>query len=347
MSVYIIAEAGVNHNGDIELAKQLIDVAVNAGVDAVKFQTWKTELIVTKTAEQAEYQTKNTKKETQFEMLQRLELSYDDFAKLKQYCDDKKITFLSTPDEETSATFLFGLQDVFKIGSGELTNLPFLRHIGGFKKQVILSTGMSNMAEVGDALNVLIDAGTKKSDITILHANTQYPTPMADVNLRAMVSIQTEFGVSIGYSDHTLGIEVDIAAVALGAVVIEKHYTLDKTMPGPDHIASLEPDELKAMVKAIRNIEIALGSDVKQASPSEAPNIDIVRKSIVAKTDIKQGELFSQDNIIAKRAGKGISPMRWHEIIGTKAQKDYAADQRIWLPKKYVSSQELEPILAF
>ena len=329
MSVYIIAEAGVNHNGDIELAKQLIDVAVNAGVDAVKFQTWKTELIVTKTAEQAEYQTKNTKKETQFEMLQRLELSYDDFAKLKQYCDDKKITFLSTPDEETSATFLFGLQDVFKIGSGELTNLPFLRHIGGFKKQVILSTGMSNMAEVGDALNVLIDAGTKKSDITILHANTQYPTPMADVNLRAMVSIQTEFGVSIGYSDHTLGIEVDIAAVALGAVVIEKHYTLDKTMPGPDHIASLEPDELKAMVKAIRNIEIALGSDVKQASPSEAPNIDIVRKSIVAKTDIKQGELFSQDNIIAKRAGKGISPMRWHEIIGTKAQKDYAADQRI------------------
>ena len=329
MSVYIIAEAGVNHNGDIILAKQLIDVAVTAGVDAVKFQTWKAELIVTKDAEQAEYQTQNTQKETQFQMLKRLELSYDDFATLKQYCDDLKITFLSTPDEEVSADFLLGLQDVFKIGSGELTNLPFLRHLGGFKKQIILSTGMGNMAEIGDALNVLIDAGTKKSDITILHANTQYPTPMVDVNLRAMQSIRDEFNVKVGYSDHTLGIEVDIAAVALGATVIEKHYTLDKTMPGPDHIASLEPDELAAMVKAIRNIEIALGSAVKQASPSEKPNIDIVRKAIVAKTDIRQGDILSEDNLIAKRAGKGISPMRWHEIIGSKAEKNYKADERI------------------
>jgi N,N'-diacetyllegionaminate synthase len=327
MSVFIIAEAGVNHNGDIKLAKKLIDVAVEAKVDAVKFQTWKTELLVTKEAKQAEYQTKNTQiEESQFDMLKKLELSYSDFKELKSYCDSKNIMFLSTPDEITSANFLVNLQDIFKIGSGELTNYPYLKHIGSLKKKVILSTGMADIGEIGDALKVLEEAGTLKKNIIILHANTQYPTPMEDVNLNAMVTIGTAFDVAFGYSDHTLGIEVDIAAVAMGASCIEKHFTLDKTMDGPDHKASLEPDELKAMVKAIRNIEIALGSSVKKPSKSEIPNIKVARKSIVASREIKKGEILSEENLAIKRPGNGISPMRWDEMIGSVAARDYKED---------------------
>lgn len=330
MSVFIIAEAGVNHNGDINLAKKLIDVAVEAGVDAIKFQTWKTELLVTRDAKQAEYQTKNTQiEESQFDMLKKLELSYDDFVELKEYCDKSKIMFLSTPDEIPSANFLANLQDIFKIGSGELTNLPYLKHIGGLGKKIIMSSGMCTLEEIEDALNVLVKAGTKKENITVLHANTQYPTPMEDVNLNAMVTIGKTFDVAFGYSDHTLGIEVDIAAVALGASCIEKHFTLDKTMEGPDHKASLEPDELRAMVKAIRNIEVALGSSVKKPSKSETPNMKVARKSIVAKRAINKGEILSEDNLTIKRPGNGISPMRWDEIVGTVASKDYVKDELI------------------
>ncbi|MCJ8327983.1 MAG: N-acetylneuraminate synthase [Campylobacterales bacterium] len=330
MSVFIIAEAGVNHNGDINLAKKLIDVAVEAGVDAVKFQTWKTELLVTKDAKQASYQIENTQiEESQFDMLKKLELSYDDFIELKEYCDKSKIMFLSTPDEITSANFLLNLQDIFKIGSGELTNLPYLRHIGSLKKEIILSTGMCTLQEVEDALNVLIKAGTPKEKITILHANTQYPTPMEDVNLNAMLTIKNQLNVKVGYSDHTLGIEVDIAAVAMGASVIEKHFTLDNNMPGPDHIASLNPKELKDMVKAIRNIELALGSSIKEPSNSEKPNIEIVRKSIVAKTCIKKGEILSEDNLTIKRPSSGINPMKWDDVIGNIALKDYEVDELI------------------
>ncbi len=330
MSVFIIAEAGVNHNGDINLAKKLIDVAVEAGVDAVKFQTWKTELLVTKAASQAEYQTKNTQiEESQYDMLKRLELSYDEFRELKKYCDNKNIMFLSTPDEFESADFLVELQDIFKIGSGELTNLPYLRHIGKLGKKVILSTGMANIGEIEDALNVLMKAGTKKENITVLHANTMYPTPMEDVNLKAMQTIACTFGIDVGYSDHTLGIEVPIAAVAMGAKVIEKHYTLDKNMEGPDHKASLEPKELKAMVEAIRNIEKSLGSGIKEASSSEKPNMEVVRKSIVAAREIKKGEVFTEDNLTVKRPANGISPMRWDEVIGTVAQKDYKMDEQL------------------
>ena len=329
-SVFIIAEAGVNHNGNIKLAKQLIDVAVDAGVDAVKFQTWKTELLVTKSAKQAEYQTENTKiEESQFDMLKKLELSYPEFRILANYCQSKNILFLSTPDEAESANFLLELQDIFKIGSGELTNLPYLKHIGSFEKTVILSTGMGNLSEIEQALNVLVDAGTSKKNITILHANTQYPTPMEDVNLRAMLTIGRELDVNIGYSDHTLGIEVPVAAVALGAKIIEKHFTLDHNMAGPDHKASLEPAELKAMVEAIRNIEIAMGSSVKETSNSEQSNIDVVRKSIVAKCNIKKGERLTPNNLDVKRPGNGISPMEIDALIGTFAIKDFKTDQLI------------------
>jgi N,N'-diacetyllegionaminate synthase len=330
MSVFIIAEAGVNHNGDINLAKKLIDVAIEAGVDAVKFQTWQTELLVTKEALQAQYQTENTKiEESQYDMLKKLELSYDNFKELKKYCDSKNIIFLSTPDETTSADFLVDLQNIFKIGSGELTNLPYLRHIGSLQKKVILSTGMADIGEIEDALDVLVEAGTKKEDITVLHANTMYPTPMEDVNLNAMLTIGHTFDIAYGYSDHTLGIEVDVAAVAMGASCIEKHFTLDKTMDGPDHKASLEPDELIAMVEAIRNIEVALGSSVKKPSKSETPNIKVARKSIVASREIKVGEIFSEENLAIKRPGNGISPMRWDEIVGSVAAQNYAEDELI------------------
>ncbi|WP_171274046.1 N-acetylneuraminate synthase [Aeromonas media] len=325
-NTFIIAEAGVNHNGDINLAKKMIDVAYDAGVDAVKFQTWKTELLVTKDAKMANYQIDNTQQEeTQFEMLKRLELSYADFIELKKYCDEKKIIFISTPDEEQSATFLDGLQDIFKIGSGELTNTPFLRHIAYFGKPVILSTGMGYLSEVEHAIFTLSKAGIALSDITVLHATTDYPTSPCDVNLRAMTTIANAFpGVAVGYSDHTLGIEMPIAAVALGATVIEKHFTLDKTMKGPDHKASLEPDELTAMVSAIRNVELALGNGWKVPTKAEKSNRNIVRKSIVAGKDIPAGMLICPDMLEIKRPGNGIPPTRWDEVVGMVAKKNYS-----------------------
>ena len=332
MGVFIIAEAGVNHNGDIKLAKKLIDVAVDAGVDAVKFQTWKTELIVTKEAKQAEYQTENTQKEeSQFDMLKRLELSYDDFLELKNYCDKKGIMFLSTPDEEESANFLNDLQSIFKIGSGELTNIPFLKHIAKFKKQIILSTGMANLSEIETALDTLYAEGIAKEDITVLHVTTQYPTPMVDVNLRAMNTIKNAFKIQVGYSDHTMGIEVPIASVAFGAKIVEKHYTLSRNMEGPDHKASLEPSELKQMVESIRNIELALGDGVKQAQASEIENKKIVRKYIVAKEEIKKGDVFSAKNLTTLRTDEGLSASLWNNIIGLKSSKDYAVNQSISL----------------
>ncbi len=329
--VFIIAEAGVNHNGSIELAKQLIDVASASGADAVKFQTWKTESCIVKGAVKAEYQKETTgADESQFDMVKKLELDVDTHHKLMDYCKEKKIMFLSTPFDHESIELLndMGL-DIFKVPSGEITHLPYLRHVGRLNKKVILSTGMADIGEIEDALDILISAGTKKENITVLHANTQYPTPMEDVNLKAMVTIGNTFDVEYGYSDHTLGIEVDIAAVAMGASIIEKHITLDKTMDGPDHRASLEPDELNAMVRAIRNIELALGSSVKKPSKSEKPNIEIARKSIVANEFIKKGEIFTENNLAIKRPGMGMNPMRWDEIIGTMSSKDYEADELI------------------
>lgn len=330
--VFIIAEAGVNHNGSIELAKKLIDVAVESGVDAVKFQTFKTELCISKNAVKADYQIENTKdgKETQYEMVKKLELSQEMHHELISYCKFKNIMFLSTPFDHDSIELLSDLGlEIFKVPSGEITNLPYLRHIGSLNKKVILSTGMADMGEIEDALDVLINTGTLKENITVLHANTMYPTPMEDVNLNAMLTIGTAFDVAYGYSDHTLGIEVDIAAVAMGASCIEKHFTLDKTMQGPDHKASLEPYELIEMVKAIRNIELALGSSVKKPSKSETPNINIARKSIVASQNILKDELLTSENLSIKRPGNGISPMRWDEIVGTAALKDYLEDELI------------------
>ena len=331
MSVFIIAEAGVNHNGSIELAKQLIDVASNSGADAVKFQTFKAENLVSKNAQKAEYQKKTTDiLESQFDMIKKLELDVNTHKELIAYCQEKNIMFLSTPFDHESIDLLNELQlQIFKIPSGEITNLPYLRYIGSLNKKVFLSTGMSNLKEIGDALAVLTNAGTLNENITVLHANTMYPTPMEDVNLNAMQTIHKEFGVAVGYSDHTIGIEVDIAAVAMGASIIEKHFTLNKAMEGPDHKASLEPEELKAMVSAIRNIEKALGRNEKILSPSEEVNINIVRKSIVANQNIKKGDLLTDKNIAAKRPGGGISPMQWDEVIGTAASKDYNADELI------------------
>jgi len=333
MRVFIIAEAGVNHNGDINIAKKLIDVAVEAGTDAVKFQTFKTEHLVSKTARKADYQINTSdSNESQFEMIKKLELDSETHIKLLAYCQEKNIMFLSTPFDHDSINFLnkLGL-DTFKIPSGEITNLPYLKHIGSLNKKVILSTGMSNIEEIEKALDVLINTGSKKENITILHANTEYPTPMADVNLRAMQTIAKTFNTLVGYSDHTLGIEIPIAAVALGATVIEKHFTLDKKMKGPDHKASLEPDELKAMVTAIRNIENALGNGVKKASNSEIKNKVIARKSIVAIKVIKKGDVFTEKNIATKRPGNGISPMRWEKVLGMKARKDFGIDEQIEL----------------
>jgi len=329
--VFIIAEAGVNHNGSIELAYKLIDIAVEAGADAVKFQTFKAENLVTKSADKADYQKQTTdESESQFEMIKKLELDFDIHKKLINYCKEKDIMFLSTPFDHESIDLLNELQlQIFKIPSGEITNLPYLRHIGLLNKKVFLSTGMSNLQEAGDALTVLINSGTLKENITVLHANTMYPTPMEDVNLNAMQTIHKEFGVAVGYSDHTLGIEVDIAAVAMGASIIEKHFTLDKAMDGPDHKASLEPDELKAMVSAIRNIEKALGGYEKKPSPSESINIDVARKSIVANQIIKKGELLSKKNITIKRPGAGINPMKWDVVIDTIAIRDFLENENI------------------
>ena len=329
--VFVIAEAGVNHNGSVELAKKLIDVASESGADAVKFQTFKAEKLVSKNAQKADYQKQTTDtKESQFDMIKKLELDMDTHKELMAYCKTKNILFLSTPFDHDSIELLNDLGlEILKIPSGEITNLPYLRHIGKLNKKVILSTGMADIGEIEDALDILICAGTKKENITVLHANTMYPTPMEDVNLKAMVTIGNTFDIAFGYSDHTLGIEVDIAAVALGASCIEKHFTLDCTMEGPDHKASLEPDELKAMVKAIRNIELALGGSAKKPSKSESPNIQIARKSIVALKNIKQGETLSEENITVKRPGMGINPMRWDEIVGSIANKNYKEDELI------------------
>lgn len=329
--VFIIAEAGVNHNGSLELAKKLIDEAVVAGADAVKFQTFKAELCISKNADKAEYQKQTTdKNESQFDMIKKLELNEYAHTELIKYCKIKNIMFLSTPFDLQSVDLLngFGLE-IFKIPSGEITNLPYLRKIASLNKKVILSTGMANLGEIEAALEILTKNGTAKENITVLHANTEYPTPFRDVNLKAMLTIRGAFGVKVGYSDHTPGIEVPIAAVALGATVIEKHFTLDKTMPGPDHKASLEPSELQSVVKAIRNIEIALGDGIKKASSSESKNKPIARKSIVAKCDIKKGDLFSESNLTIKRPGSGISPMRWDEVIGLRATRDYKEDELI------------------
>ena len=331
INTFIIAEAGVNHNGSVDIAKKLIDVASKAGANAVKFQTFKATNLVSKNAPKAQYQKQTTdKNETQFEMIKKLELDIDAHKELISYCKQKNIMFLSTPFDHDSIQLLneLGLE-IFKIPSGEITNLPYLRHIGKLNKNIILSTGMANIGEIEDAIDILVKSGTKKKNITILHANTQYPTPLEDVNLKAMVTIGKTFDIAYGYSDHTLGIEVDIAAVALGATIIEKHFTLDKTMQGPDHKASLEPHELKAMVSAIRNIELALGSGIKKPSKSEIPNKSIARKSIVAKIAIKKGEILTEKNITIKRPGNGISPMHWDEIIGTKASQDYNEDELI------------------
>jgi len=331
VSVFIIAEAGVNHDGLIDNAYRLIDAAVEAGADAIKFQTFKAESLVSKNADKANYQKQNTNEsESQFEMIKKLELNVDAHKKLINYCNDKNILFMSSPFDHDSIDLLdeLGLK-IFKIPSGEITNLPYLRHIGLLAKQVILSTGMSTLKEVGDALSILIDNGTKKEDITVLHANTMYPTPMEDVNLNAILTIQKEFDVDVGYSDHTLGIEVDIAAAAMGVSVIEKHLTLDNNMDGPDHKASLEPKDFIAMVSAIRNIEKALGNYEKKPSPSESINMDVVRKSIVANQVIKKGDVLSDNNITTKRPGTGISPMEWDKVIGTLAAKNYKIDDLI------------------
>ena len=331
MSSFIIGEAGVNHNGSLDLAIKLIDVAYSAGVDAVKFQTFKATNLATKSSQKAIYQKETTdKKETQFDMLKKLELSKKEHKELISHCASKKIIFLSSPFDIASIDLLteLGLK-IFKIPSGEITNLPYLKHIGKLNKKIILSTGMSNMNEVKNALDILINSGTKKKNITILHANTEYPTPMKDVNLRAMVSIGKELDVKFGYSDHTLGIEVAIAAIAMGATCIEKHFTLDKNMKGPDHKASLEPNQLKEMVRAIRNIELAFGDGIKKPSQSELLNLEIVRKSIVAKTLIKKGDILNANNLTIKRPGRGISPMQWDRIINTKAKKNYKKDELI------------------
>jgi N,N'-diacetyllegionaminate synthase len=332
--VLIIAEAGVNHNGSMEIAKKLIDVAAGAGVDIVKFQSFKAEKIVIKGAGKAHYQQQTTDKtESQFEMLKKLELSEQDHDELMAYCQQKRITFLSTPFDEESIGLLKAKGiNIGKIPSGEITNLPYLRAMSKAFPRIILSTGMANMHEINDALLVLLSEGTKKVNITILHCNTEYPTPMQDVNLRAMNAIAKEFDVPIGYSDHTLGIEVPIAAVALGATVIEKHFTLDRNMDGPDHSASLEPAELKAMVIAIRNIEQAIsGTGVKEPSPSETKNKDIARKSIHIAKNIPAGHILTSEDLVMKRPGNGISPMQISWVLGKSIIRDLAADQLLSL----------------
>lgn len=327
----IIAEAGVNHNGSMELARQLIDKAVDADVDYIKFQTFKAETLVNRSARQADYQTKNLgKEESQLEMLKKLELSFPEFITLDEYCRERDIRFLSTPFDHESIDFLASLgMDYMKVPSGEITNLPYLRHIARSGIPVIMSTGMCTLGMIEDALNVLYRNGLSTDDITLLHCNTEYPTPMVDVNLRAMETLRSAFGTKVGYSDHTKGIEIPIAAVAMGANVIEKHFTLDRTLPGPDHVASLDPTELNAMVEAIRNIEKAMGSSVKKISASEEKNINVARKSIVASTAIRKGDTLSEENLTVKRPGSGISPMKWDEVIGIQAKRDFEEDELI------------------
>ena len=331
--ILIIAEVGVNHNGDMELAKRLIDSAADAGADLVKFQTFSAERLATQSAPKADYQNQTTlQAESQFAMLKQLELSTEMHELLIAYCQQRNIGFFSTGFDIQSLDYLASLgAGRFKIPSGEITNLPYLRHVGGFGKSVILSSGMATLGEIEAALEVLETAGTPRTHITVLHCNTEYPTPMQDVNLRAMCNIRDALGVTVGYSDHTAGIEVPIAAVALGATVIEKHLTLDRNLPGPDHKASLEPDEFAAMVSAIRNIEQAMGDGIKRPSSSEAKNKPIARKSLVAAKQIRAGEQFTAENVTAKRPGTGISPMRWDEVVGRVAARDFAADELITL----------------
>jgi N,N'-diacetyllegionaminate synthase len=330
---FIIAEAGVNHNGSLDMALQMVDVAAAAGADAVKFQTFKAEKVIAVHAPKANYQKETTDSgESQLEMVRKLELDETAHIRLLTRCQEKGIQFLSTPFDLDSIDLLVRLGlNIFKIPSGEITNLPYLRKLGALNKQIILSTGMANLGEIEDALGVLTDSGTPLENIIVLHCNTEYPTPFEDVNLRAMQTIGHAFGVTTGYSDHTPGIEVAIAAVALGAVVIEKHFTLDRNLPGPDHKASLEPDELKAMVLAIRNIEKALGDGIKKPSPSEYKNKPIARKSIVAARSIRKGETFTVENLMIKRPGTGMSPMCWDDILKIKASKDFYEDELICL----------------
>lgn len=328
--IFVIAEAGVNHNGNLEIAKKMIDVAARAGADAVKFQTFKADTLVRKDAVKAAYQQENAtdKQESQYEMLKKLELTKQMHQELIQACADKGILFLSTPFDIYSIQMLTDCGiTIMKVPSGEITNYPYLREIGRTGKPVILSTGMCELREVKDAVRVLKENGS--SEITLLHCNTEYPTPMQDVNLRAMQTLREETGLPVGYSDHTQGIEVPIAAAAMGAVVIEKHFTLDRNMEGPDHKASLEPGELQAMVQAVRNIETAMGDGDKRPSASELKNRDVARKSIVAKKDIRKGEMFTEENLTAKRPGSGISPMQWNDVIGLKADRDYEQDEMI------------------
>lgn len=337
----IIAEAGVNHNGDFETARKMIAAAKEAGADYVKFQTAVPELVISEFAPQAEYQKENTGiEESQLDMCRKIHLPLSAYAPLKEYCREVGIGFMSTPFDLTSIDLLANLgQDYFKVPSGEITNLPYLRKIAEKGIPVIISTGMSTIGEIEEALEILtgthrstprgFHATLKRDDIIVLHCNTQYPTPYADVNLKAMLTIGKELGVRVGYSDHSLGIEVPIAAAALGAEVIEKHFTLSRSMEGPDHKASLEPDELKAMVAAIRHVEEALGDGRKQVTPSERPNMEIARKSIVATRHIRKGEILSEENIYVKRPGNGVSPMRWDEVTGTRAIHDFAPDQLI------------------
>ncbi len=328
---YIIAEAGVNHNGSLETAYKLIDAAKSSGADAVKFQSFKADSLVSKKAEKAEYQKQATSSnESQYEMIKKLELSLEDHHKLIDYCLKKEIQFLSSPFDLDSIDLLNDLgMEIFKIPSGEIINLPYLKKIGKLNKNVILSTGMSDLGEIEDAIDALVDNGTNREKITVLQCNTEYPTPYEDVNLKAMLTIKNAFNVKVGYSDHTKGIEVPIAAVALGAEVIEKHFTLDRNMDGPDHKASLEPNELKQMVESIRNIEKALGNGIKKPSKSELKNKQIARKSLVAIKKIEKEELFTEDSIGIKRPGNGISPMRWDEIIGKTSNKDFEIDDLI------------------
>ena len=331
MNVLIIAEAGVNHNGDIEIAKSLIDAAADAKADIVKFQTFSAERQVTNNAPKAQYQKEGSKiDETQFLMLKKLELSEEMHFELIEYCETREIGFLSTGFDIQSVDFLNGLnQKMFKIPSGEITNLPYLRHIGKIGKPVLLSTGMSNLKEVEAALEVLEKSGTPRNKITVLQCTSSYPAPKNEANLTAMNTFMKELNVAVGFSDHTLGIDISLAAVALGATVIEKHFTLDKSLPGPDHKASLEPDELREMIVAIRNIQVSLGDGVKKVMPSEIPNIDVTRKSLVAKKQIKNGDVYTSENITTKRPGTGVSPMFWDQFLGKKALRNYDIDDLI------------------
>lgn len=329
--VCIIAEAGVNHNGSYDIARKMVDVAKEAGVDFVKFQTFRPENLVSRYAEKAEYQKETTgSEESQLDMLKKLTLTDENFILIKEYCDKVGIGFISTPFDLESIEFLEQFDMAFwKIPSGEVTNLPYLEAIAKTGRDIIMSTGMCDVQEIKDAITVLEKNGAK--NITLLHCNTQYPTPFEDVNLSAMKTIEIETGMTVGYSDHTMGIEVPIAAVAMGAEVIEKHFTLDNNMEGPDHRASINPTELKAMVSAIRNIEKSVGEGLKQATLSEIENKNIARKSIVAKKNILKGEILSDNNLTTKRPGNGITPMKWYDVIGTKAVRDFKEDELIEL----------------